>query len=131
MLNRQRREKPLKRKAIADGERIIDSKFGVDEDVCTGDRACMRLSGCPSLTVKHLDDPLRDEPVAHVDDGCVACGNCGEVAEAAVLCPSFYRADVVRNPSGFDRWLADLRARVVGYLQRRRNRRWLRIGSEA
>ena len=131
MLNRQRREKPLKRKAIAAGERIIDSKFGVDEDVCTGDRACMRLSGCPSLTVKHLDDPLRDEPVAHVDDGCVACGNCGEVAEAAVLCPSFYRADVVRNPSGFDRWLADLRARVVGYLQRRRNRRWLRIGSEA
>jgi len=66
-----------------------------------------------------------------VDDGCVACGNCGEVAEAAVLCPSFYRADVVRNPSGFDRWLADLRSRFVGYLQQRRNQRWLRIGSEA
>ena len=28
-------------------------RFGVDEDVCTGDHACIRLSGCPSLSVKH------------------------------------------------------------------------------
>ena len=73
-------------------------KFGVDEDICTGDHACMRLSGCPSLSVKTLPDPLRDDPVAAIDQSCVGCGNCGEVADAAVLCPSFYRADVVHNP---------------------------------
>ena len=88
MLNRQRREKPLASKAIADGERVIKPRFGVDEDICTGDHACIRLSGCPSLSLKTLDDPLRDDPVAHIDQTCVGCGNCGEVAEAAVLCPS-------------------------------------------
>ena len=65
----------------------------------------MRLSGCPSLSVKMLDDPLRDDPVAAIDQSCVGCGNCGEVADAAVLCPSFYRADVIHNPSGWDRCL--------------------------
>ena len=105
MLNRQRREKPLVDKAIKGGERVVKPKFGVDEDICTGDHACMRLSGCPSLSVKSLDDPLRDDPVAHIDQSCVGCGNCGEVADAAVLCPSFYRADVVHNPGRWDRFL--------------------------
>jgi len=45
------------------------------------------------------------------------------VAEAAVLCPSFYRADIVYNPTGFDRFMARLRAGVIGFLQRRRERR--------
>ena len=85
---------------------VVKPKFGVDEDICTGDHACMRLSGCPSLSVKSLDDPLRDDPVAHIDQSCVGCGNCGEVADAAVLCPSFYRADVVHNPGGWDRFAA-------------------------
>ena len=125
MLNRQRREKPLVAKAIAGGERIVKPRFGVDEDVCTGDHACMRLSGCPSLSVKELDDPLRDDPVAAIDENCVGCGNCGEVADAAVLCPSFYRADVIHNPRGFDTVLARLRARVTGWLQRRRERKRL------
>jgi indolepyruvate ferredoxin oxidoreductase alpha subunit len=128
MLNRQRREKPLLAKAIAGGERRIKPRFGVDEDVCTGDHACMRLSGCPSLSVKQLDDPLRDDPVAAIDESCVGCGNCGEVADAAALCPSFYRADVIHNPSGFDRWVARMRARVTGRLQRRRDGRRLVFG---
>ena len=80
------------------GERVVRERFGVDEDVCTGDHACIRLSGCPSLSVKHTDDPLKDDPVAAIDETCVGCGNCGEVAEAAVLCPSFYRAEIVHNP---------------------------------
>jgi indolepyruvate ferredoxin oxidoreductase alpha subunit len=129
MLNRQRREKPLLAKAIAGGERRINPRFGVDEDVCTGDHACMRLSGCPSLSVKQLDDPLRDDPVAAIDESCVGCGNCGEVADAAALCPSFYRADVIHNPSGFDRWTARMRARVTGWLQRRRDGRRLVFGA--
>ena len=95
-------------------------RFGVDEDVCTGDHACMRLSGCPSLSVKVLDDPLRDDPVAAIDNTCVGCGNCGEVADAAVLCPSFYRADVIHNPHRLDVFFARLRARVTTWLQHRR-----------
>jgi indolepyruvate ferredoxin oxidoreductase alpha subunit len=125
MLNRQRREKPLVDKAIMGGTRVVKPKFGVDEDICTGDHACMRLSGCPSLSVKSLDDPLRDDPVAHIDQSCVGCGNCGEVADAAVLCPSFYRADVVHNPSRWDRFAERQRRKVIGWLQGWRERRRL------
>ncbi|MFZ1660466.1 MAG: indolepyruvate ferredoxin oxidoreductase subunit alpha [Paracoccaceae bacterium] len=120
MLNRQRREKPLQQQAIREGRRVEAPRFGVDEDVCTGDHACIRLSGCPSLGLKHLDDPLRDDPVASIDQSCVGCGNCGEVADAAVLCPSFYRADVVHNPGSFERWRAGIAKRFTGWLMRRR-----------
>lgn len=121
MLNRQRREKPQRAQAIRDGRRVEAPRFGVDEDVCTGDHACIRLSGCPSLGLKRLDDPLRDDPVASIDQSCVGCGNCGEVADAAVLCPSFYRADLVHNPGKWETRLARFRARVIGWLQARRN----------
>ncbi len=129
MLNRQRREKPIVAKAIGDGRRVVKSRFGVDEDVCTGDHACIRLSGCPSLSVKKLDDPLRDDPVAAIDNSCVGCGNCGEVADAAVLCPSFYRADVIHNPNWFDRILAKWRAKFATWLQARRSARRLALSS--
>src|SRR5258708_22226673 len=123
MLNRQRRERPQFAKAVKAGKRMVRQRFGVDEDVCTGDHACIRLSGCPSLSVKQTADPLKDDPVAAIDNSCVGCGNCGEVAEAAVLCPSFYRADIVINPSRWDRLLATLRAAVIGFFQRLRARR--------
>jgi indolepyruvate ferredoxin oxidoreductase alpha subunit len=120
MLNRQRRERPLFNAAVKRGERMVKPRFGVDEDICTGDHACIRLSGCPSLSVKRSDDPLKEDPVASIDNTCVGCGNCGEVAEAAVLCPSFYRADVVHNPTGWDRFWARLQSRAIAWLQRRR-----------
>jgi indolepyruvate ferredoxin oxidoreductase alpha subunit len=120
MLNRQRREKPLMAAAIKAGRRVVRPRFGVDQDVCTGDHACMRLSGCPSLSLKHTGEKLRDDPVAVVDNFCVGCGHCGEVANAAVLCPSFYRADVVENPGWMDRVLARVRGAVIGALQRHR-----------
>lgn len=122
MLNKQRRVRPIEAKAIKDGKRVIKQRFGVDEDVCTGDHACMRLSGCPSLSVKQLDDPLRDDPVAAIDNSCVGCGNCGEVSEAAVLCPSFYRADIISNPSRWDRFKHRAAMALVSVLQRRRER---------
>lgn len=125
MLNRQRRERPIRRKARNEGKRVVEQKFGVDEDVCTGDHACIRISGCPSLTLKETDDPLRDDPVAFVDNSCVACGHCGEVADAAVLCPSFYRADAVHNPNFWDRSFARLRGAVTTKLQARRDARRL------
>ena len=129
MLNKQRREKPLALAAIKAGRRVEAPRFGIDEDVCTGDHACIRLSGCPSLSLKRLDDPLRDDPVASIDQSCVGCGNCGEVADAAVLCPSFYRADVVHNPGRFERGLAGVRAAVIGWLQRRRSAKRLEFGA--
>lgn len=126
MLNKQRREKPLRNKAIKEGRRMEVPRFGVDADVCTGDHACIRLSGCPSLSLKRLDDPLRDDPVAHIDQTCVGCGNCGEVADTAVLCPSFYQADVVHNPTRFERWRAEKTSQIISWLQRRRDARRLR-----
>ena len=127
MLNKQRRIKPLFNKAVKEGKRMVKERFGVDPDVCTGDHACIRLSGCPSLSVKDSGDPLKEDPVAHVDNSCVGCGNCGEVAEAAVLCPSFYRADIIHNPTGTDRFLGKLRSAVIGFLQRRRAARQTRF----
>jgi indolepyruvate ferredoxin oxidoreductase, alpha subunit len=129
MLNRQRREKPQRAAAIRENRRVDVARFGVDADVCTGDHACIRLSGCPSLSLRKLDDPLRDDPVAHIDQTCVGCGNCGEVADAAVLCPSFYRADVVHNPGRFEMWRAGMRMKLIHRLQARRDRTRLRMDS--
>ena len=119
-LARQRRLKPSFAKALADGRRVVRVRYGVDEDVCTGDHSCIRLSGCPSLTIGPGPDPLRTDPVARVDEDCVGCGVCGEVAHAAVLCPSFYRAEIVHNPTLWDRMIAGVRRRVIGFLQGRR-----------
>ena len=119
MLNKQRREKPKFAKAVQRGERKVQTRFGVDEDTCTGDHECIRLSGCPSLTIKPNPDPLRRQPVSFVDNSCVGCGNCGEVAHEAVLCPSFYRTELVFNPNWWDRWTTQLRVTVIGWLQRR------------
>ncbi len=118
MLNRQRRERPEQSGAIAAGHRVVRERFGVDPDTCTGDHSCVRLSGCPSLTIRPNPDPLRLDPIAYVDNSCVGCGVCGEVAHAAVLCPSFYCARLVFNPTRLDRALAFLRLTIIGFLQR-------------
>ena len=119
MLNKQRREKPKQRKAIAAGERVVRERFGVDSDTCTGDHSCIRLSGCPSLSIKPNPDPLRIDPVASVLESCVGCGLCGEVSHAAVLCPSFYRAQIISNPTRMDKLKQRVRSTVIGWLQRR------------
>lgn len=123
MLNKQRREKPLLRKAAQAGRRVSQDRFGVDPDTCTGDHSCIRLSGCPSLSIKPNPDPLRRDPVAHVDNSCVGCGLCGEVSHAAILCPSFYRARVVTNPGRWERLVNGLRQRIITTLQRGAERR--------
>jgi len=123
MLNKQRRIRPLLRKAAQAGERVVRERFGVDADTCTGDHSCIRLSGCPSLTIAPNPDPLRREPVTKVINSCVGCGLCGEVSHAAVLCPSFYRAKLITNPTGWDRFLARVRGAVIGFFQRRIERK--------
>lgn len=102
-LERQRRVRPIRAAALKAGKRVVRTRFGVDEETCTGDHSCMRLSGCPTLTVKTADDPLKTDPVAHVTNGCVGCGLCGEIAHAATLCPSFWQADLVSHPSWWDK----------------------------
>ena len=123
MLNKQRREKPQVRKAVAAGERVVRERFGVDPDTCTGDHSCIRLSGCPSLTIKPNPDPLRTDPIAAVQDSCVGCGLCGEVSHAAVLCPSFYRAEIITNPTRTDKFKKRVSGLVIGWLQARDARR--------
>jgi indolepyruvate ferredoxin oxidoreductase, alpha subunit len=115
-LARQRRIRPQIAAQLRRGERVVRTRFGVDDEVCTGDHSCIRLSGCPSLVVKPSPDPLRSDPVAHVNNGCVGCGLCGEVADAAVLCPSFYKADIVQNPGWWDRLKWRFRSAVIGAL---------------
>ncbi len=115
-LARQRRLRPQIRKQVAAGERVTTTRFGVDEKVCTGDHSCIRLSGCPSLTIKANPDPLCSDPVAHVNNDCVGCGLCGAVADVAALCPSFYRADVVRNGRAWEMRLESLRQKAIRFL---------------
>lgn len=115
-LNRQRRVKPQQAKAAAEGKRVVRQRFGVDADTCTGDHACIRISGCPSLTLKENPDPMRTDPVATVIDSCVGCGVCGANAHAASLCPSFYRTDVVINPTLGDRTLGKIRSAWISML---------------
>ncbi len=114
-LVRQRRVRAEDAERLARGERVVRTRFGVDDEICTGDHSCIRLSGCPSLTVKPSPDPLRTDPVATVIESCVGCGLCGEVAHAAVLCPSFYRAEVIRNPNWYDRTLHRARQTIIGW----------------
>ena len=116
-LERQRRIRPWLAGLLRQGKRVVRVRYGVDEDVCNGDHACIRLSGCPTLTLKDNPDPLKVDPVATVIEGCVGCGLCGENAHAATLCPSFYRAEVIQNPKWHERLFWALRSALVRMVQ--------------
>lgn len=116
-LERQRRLRPLRALKLKQGLRTVRTRYGVDEDTCTGDHSCIRLSGCPTLTIKDSNDPLKNSPVAHVTNGCVGCGLCGEVADAAVLCPSFHKIEIVTNPSAWERVVARFNKWAIQKLQ--------------
>ncbi len=119
MLNRQRRVKPLLSQAIQSGREIKRSRFYIDPQTCTGDHGCIRLSGCPSLTIKPNPDPLRVDPVSYVDNSCVGCGVCGGNAHTAVLCPSFSQVDIVFNPGKFSRFKSGIRSQVRDWFAQR------------
>jgi indolepyruvate ferredoxin oxidoreductase alpha subunit len=95
-------------------------RFGVDPDTCTGDHSCIRLSGCPSLTVKPNPDPLRSRPGGPGDRrlrGLRPVRRGGARGRAVpVVLP---RADR-HNPTRWDRLLHRLRRFVIGWLQQRR-----------
>lgn len=123
MLNKQRREKPIVKEQIKQKVRVLQEKFGVDSEICTGDHECIRLSGCPSLTLTYSDNFLRDDPIAKIDNDCVACGNCGEVAEEAILCPSFYKAQIIKNPNFFDRFFHSFSNSIKNYLLNKKEKK--------
>ena len=114
-----RRVKPLMRARAEQGQRVVTERYGVDPDTCTGDHSCIRLSGCPSVTIRPSPDSLRQDPIVAVQSSCVGCGLCGEVSHAAVLCPSFYRTELITNPTRRDRWAERITRAVIGFFQRR------------
>ena len=111
MLNKQRRVKPLfAQGGRSDGERMVQASASASTR--TSAPATTPASASPAARRCRSSTPTircKDDPVAAIDNSCVGCGNCGEVAEAAVLCPSFYRADIIHNPTGWDRFIARLR----------------------
>ena len=110
-------------KNLPDGRRVKRARFYIDPETCTGDHGCIRLSGCPSLTIRENPDPLRSDPVSYVDNSCVGCGVCGTNAHSAVLCPSFSRVEMIHNPTAWDRLLDNTRARVREWWRTRDRKR--------
>lgn len=102
-LQRQRRVKPEQAAALKAGRRVAVDRLYVDSEVCVGDHACMRFNGCPSLTLKHSGDVVKESDKAFIDPTCVGCGVCGEISTMAQLCPSFVKVTVVSNPSWWER----------------------------
>ena len=73
----------------------------------------MHSSSSMTKRVRTTRFPLRTDPVAHVNDDCVGCGVCGEVAHAARLCPSFAQIDVIQNPNAWDRLQRGVSAALI------------------
>ena len=122
MLNKQRRVRPLVGKAVKPGERVVSERFGVDEDICTGDHACIRLSGCPSLSVKHTDDPLRDDPVAAIDNDLRRLRQLRRGGRGGGALPLVLSRRDRPQPDALGPPARRLRGAVIGWLAARRSR---------
>ena len=115
-LEKTRKERVVFRRRLNEGKRLVQTKLGVDPDICTGDHSCMRYNGCPSLTLKESPTALREDPIAHIEQSCTGCGLCGEIAHAAVLCPSFYKVNIINNPSYLDKIKAKINHSLIRML---------------
>ena len=98
-LARQRRVRPRMAKRRAGRARDCGTASASIDEICTGDHSCIRLSGCPSLTVS--PSPIRCAAIRSPRDRQLRrLRPVRRGRHAAVLCPSFYRAEIVRNPTG-------------------------------
>jgi len=77
-LERQRRIKPWLANLLKKGKRVGARQIRRGRRTSAmATMPAIRLSGCPTLTLKDNPDPLKVDPVATVIDGCVGCGLCG------------------------------------------------------
>ena len=58
-LERQRRLKPIRARRLKEGLRTVRTRYGVDEDTCTGDHSCIRLSGLPDAHGQAVHRPAQ------------------------------------------------------------------------
>jgi len=112
-LESDRKIRRIKANTLSKNERWVETKLGVDEDICTGDHSCISYNGCPSLTVRNNPNPLKDDKIAWIDYSCIGCGLCGEIAHVAKLCPSFYQVERIINPSLYERFMFRLRNLII------------------
>lgn len=113
MLAKKRRGNRFKAEAAKAGLPLRQARMGVDPEICSGDRSCMRLNGCPALTVAAREDPVREGSVTHIDETCAACSLCAEAAQCIPLCPSFHRARGTINPGFARRLRGRINARLL------------------
>ena len=115
-LERQRRVKPQIAARLKAGGRVDSARFGVDPDVCTGDKSCMRLNGCPRSRWATVATRFAPIPLPAWIRAASAAGSAGRSRTRP--CSAF----VLRGGRGAERalWeraLAAVRARVIGWLQ--------------
>ncbi|MDA2919263.1 hypothetical protein MYX76_07215 [Desulfobacterota bacterium AH_259_B03_O07] len=111
-----RKIRKIKSEALSQNNRWVETKLGVDEDVCTGDHSCISYNGCPSLTVRNNPNPLKDDKIAWIDYSCIGCGLCSEISHVAKLCPSFYQVDRIINPTSYESFMFRVRNFVIDRL---------------
>ena len=131
MLNKQRRVRPLFNKAIKAGKRVVRERFGVDRGHLHRRPRLHPPVGLPFAVGQADQRSAADDPVAHDRQELRRMRQLRRGREAAVLCPSFYRAEIVHNPDACDRWIESARAAVIGWFEERRLRGRVRIAPEA
>jgi indolepyruvate ferredoxin oxidoreductase alpha subunit len=120
-LERQRRVRRFRQNRLRARKRIAVRRLGVDAEVCTGDRSCIGFSGCPSMSIAENPNSLRRCSVLSIDADCTGCRLCGGIAEVARLCPSFYEALRVKNPSPWERLRSSVESLFIAPLKARSN----------
>ena len=66
-LARQRRVRAEDAEKLKRGERVTRTRYGVDDEICTGDHSCIRLSGCPVADGEALARSVADRSGSHGD----------------------------------------------------------------
>lgn len=115
-LARMRRELPIIENNIAQGARIEQVKYKIDEDICSGCFPCEKYSGCPSVTVVKNPNPLRTGYIKQTEETCTGCGVCG-ITSIFGLCPSTYRVTEIHNPNAWDRFRYKLAQSIISVLR--------------
>jgi len=108
-IRRKENEETLK-----SGGRVESLRKLVDPEVCIGDHSCMKLVGCPSLTLAPAKNSLRiGEYIAQTIKSCTGLGHCLQAAKEDKLCPSFVEVKKITNPTISERAIFKIRQSVI------------------